>query len=172
MKEIWKDIKGYEGLYQVSNFGRIKSLPKKRNSKFTEKEIILKLFENTSGYIQTNLWKNKKGKNFLVHKLVAEAFISNNYNFPYINHKDENKQNNRVDNLEWCTAKYNSNYGTRNSRLSSPVICIELNKTYNSIKEASKDLNIQQAHISGCCAKRKHYITAGGYHWQYVKEER
>ena len=83
MKEIWKDIKGYEDLYQVSNFGRIKSLPKKRNGKFTEKEIILKLFKNTNGYIQTNLWKNNKGKNFLVHKLVAEAFISNNYNLAY-----------------------------------------------------------------------------------------
>ena len=162
MKEIWKPIKGYEKIYEVSNFGKIKSLKKK---------IILKQFENTNGYFQVELWKNKKGKKFLVHKLVAEEFISNNDNLPYINHKDENKQNNRADNLEWCTAKYNSNYGTRNSRLSSSVICVELNKIYNSIKEASKELNIQQAHISGCCSKRKHYITAGGYHWQYIKEE-
>lgn len=162
MKEIWKPIKGYEKLYEVSNFGKIKSLKKK---------IILKQFKNTNGYFQVELWKNKKGKQFLVHKLVAESFILNINNFPFINHIDENKENNCTNNLEWCTAKYNCNYGTRNSRLSSPVICIELNKTYNSIKEASKDLNIQQAHISGCCAKRKHYITAGGYHWQYVKEE-
>ena len=162
MKEIWKSIKGYEGLYEVSNFGKIKSLKKK---------IILKQFKNTNGYFQVKLWKNKKGKHFLVHKLVAESFILNINNFPFINHIDENKENNCTNNLEWCTAKYNCNYGTRNSRLSSPVICIELNKTYNSIKEASKDLNIQQAHISSCCAKRKHYITAGGYHWQYVKEE-
>lgn len=162
MKEIWKPIKGYEKLYEVSNFGKIKSLKKK---------IILKQFKNTNGYFQVELWKNKKGKQFLVHKLVAESFILNINNFPFINHIDENKENNCTNNLEWCTAKYNCNYGTRNSRLSSPVICIELNKTYNSIKEASKDLNIQQAHISGCCAKRKHYITAGGYHWQYVKEK-
>ena len=162
MKEIWKSIKGYEGLYEVSNFGKIKSLKKK---------IILKQFKNTNGYFQVELWKNKKGKQFLVHKLVAESFILNINNFPFINHIDENKENNCANNLEWCTAKYNCNYGTRNLRLSIPVICIELNKTYNSIKEASKDLNIQQAHISGCCAKRKHYITAGGYHWRYVKEE-
>lgn len=162
MKEIWKPIKGYEKIYEVSNFGKIKSLKKK---------IILKQFKNTNGYFQVKLWKNKKGKQFLVHKLVAESFILNINNFPFINHIDENKENNCTNNLEWCTAKYNCNYGTRNSRLSSPVICIELNKTYNSIKEASKELNIQQAHISGCCAKRKHYITAGGYHWQYVKEE-
>ena len=162
MKEIWKNIKNYESIYEISNLGRIKSL---------KKGIILKQFKNTNGYFQVELWKNKKGKQFLVHKLVAESFILNINNFPFINHIDENKENNCTNNLEWCTAKYNCNYGTRNSRLSSPVICIELNKTYNSIKEASKDLNIQQAHISGCCAKRKHYITAGGYHWQYVKEE-
>lgn len=162
MKEIWKPIKDYEKLYEVSNFGKIKSLKKK---------IILKQFKNTNGYFQVELWKNKKNKKFLVHKLVAESFILNINNFPFINHIDENKENNCTNNLEWCTAKYNCNYGTRNLRLSSPVICIELNKIYNSIKEASKDLNIQQAHISGCCAKRKHYITAGGYHWQYVKEE-
>ena len=162
MKEIWKNIKNYEGIYKISNLGRIKSL---------NKGIILKQFKNTSGYYQVELWKNKKGKKILVHKLVAENFISNKNNLPFINHKDENKENNYANNLEWCTAQYNCNYGDRNSRLSSPVICIELNKTYNSISEASKDLNIQQAHISGCCKKRKHYITAGGFHWQYVKED-
>ena len=163
MKEIWKDIKGYEGIYLISNYGRVKSLHKK--------EKIIKQFENTNGYLQVDLWKNGIGKHILVHKLVANSFIKNLKNYPFINHKDENKKNNRVDNLEWCTAKYNCNYGTRNLRLSSPVICIELNKKYNSIKDASDDLNIQQAHISGCCMKRKHYNTAGGYHWQYAKEE-
>lgn len=162
MKEIWKNIKNYESIYEISNLGRIKSL---------KKGIILKQFKNTNGYFQVELWKNKKGKKFLVHKLVAENFIPNKNNFSFINHKDENKENNCTNNLEWCTAKYNCNYGTRNSRISSSVICIELNKIYNSIKEASEDLSIQQAHISGCCAKRKHYITAGGYRWQYVKEE-
>ena len=126
MKEIWKPIKGYEKLYEVSNFGKIKSLKKK---------IILKQFKNTNGYFQVELWKNKKGKQFLVHKLVAESFILNINNFPFINHIDENKENNCTNNLEWCTAKYNCNYGTRNSRLSSPVICIELNKIYQLMKK-------------------------------------
>ena len=171
MKEIWKDIEGYENIYQISNLGRVKSLPRKTGNQFGKNERILKYFINTKGYFQVDLYKNNKCKRFLIHRLVAEAFLENPNNLPYINHKDENKQNNYIENLEWCTAKYNSNYGTRNSRLSSPVICVELNKIYNSIKEASEDLNIQQAHISGCCTKRKHYITAGGYHWQYIKEE-
>lgn len=171
MKEIWKEIKEYEGIYKISNFGRVKSLPRKTTNQHGKNEIILKPSKNTSGYLQVNLNKNGKDKNVLVHKLVAETFINNTNNLPYINHKDENKTNNYVSNLEWCTAKYNANYGSRNQRLSSPVICIELNKVYSSIKEASEELHIQQAHISGCCAKRKHYITAGGYHWQYAKEE-
>lgn len=171
MKEIWKDIKYFENVYQISNLGRIKSLPKKRNSKFNNKEIILKQFKNTNGYLQIDLWKNNKRKHILVHKLVAQTFIENSNNYPFINHKDENKQNNCVDNLEWCTAKYNANYGTRNLRLSSAVLCIELNKKYNSIKEASEDLKIYKTSISHCCANSKHYKTAGGYHWRYIKEE-
>lgn len=156
--EKWESINNYEE-YQISNLGNIK-----RNNK------ILKPFKNTNGYYQIDLFKEGERKRFLIHKLVVDAFIKNVNNYSYVNHKDENKLNNNVDNLEWCTAKYNCNYGTRNKRLSSPVICIELNKKYQSIQEASKELNIQQAHISGCCAKRKHYNTAGGYHWQYVKE--
>lgn len=171
MKEIWKDIKNFEGLYQISNYGRVKSLPKKRNSKFNNKEIILKQFKNTNGYFQIDLWKNNKGKHILVHKLVAQTFLKNPNHYPFVNHKDENKLNNCVNNLEWCNAKYNCNYGTRNLRLSKPVFCIELNKKYKSIKKASEELSIQQAHISGCCKMKKHYKTAGGYHWQYVKEE-
>ena len=155
--EIWKDIENYEGLYQISNFGNIK-----RNNK------ILKPFKNTNGYYQIVLYKECKKKHCLVHKLVANAFIENKNNYKYINHKDENKLNNNINNLEWCTAKYNCNYGTRNERLSSPVLCVELNKKFKSIKEASKLLNVQQAHISKCCLNKKHHNTAGGYHWRYV----
>ena len=171
MNEIWKDIKNYEGFYQISNLGRVKSLPRKRNNKFNNEEIILKQFKNTNGYLQVDLWKNNVGKHILVHKLVAQTFINNPNNYPFINHKDENKQNNCVNNLEWCTSKYNANYGTRNLRLSSPVLCVELNKKYNSIKEASIDLSIYKTSISHCCANREHYKTAGGYHWQYIKED-
>lgn len=161
MQEIWKDIVDFEGIYQISNLGNVRNI---KNNK------LLKPFMNTNKYYQIDLWKESKRKHILVHKLVAEAFIPNNNNLPFINHKNENKLDNNASNLEWCNAKYNCNYGTRNLRLSSPIICIELNKKYNSIKEASKELNIQQAHISGCCAGRKHYNTAGGYHWQYIKE--
>lgn len=115
MKEIWKDIKGYEGLYQVSNLGRIKSLPK-YNCKY---EKILKLHTNKrDGRQSIMLCKDSlTRKRMLVHRLVAITFIKNPLNLHEINHKDENPQNNSVDNLEWCTRKYNMNYGTTPSRL-------------------------------------------------------
>lgn len=118
MKEIWRDIKGYEGLYKVSNYGRIKSLERKDCLGRSKKEKILKLSEDKDGYLLITLHKNKKVKTFKVHRLVAETFVPNPNNYPIINHKDENKINNHVSNLEWCTVKYNNNYGTRNERSS------------------------------------------------------
>ena len=161
MKEIWKDIKNYEGLYKASNFGKIKSI---------KKGILLKPFTNTRGYLQVDLYKCGKHKHFLVHRIIAETFLENKNNLEEVNHKDENKLNNNINNLEWCTSKYNCNYGTRNLKKYKPVLCVELNKRYESIKKASEELKIQQAHISGCCKNKKHYNTAGGYHWQYAKE--
>ena len=108
MSEEWRDIQGYEGLYQVSNLGNIKSL-------FRYKKI-LKKSPVSSGYLSVELWKDKKNRRHLIHRLVAKAFIPNPEQLPQINHKDEDKTNNQVDNLEWCTAKYNMNYGTGNSR--------------------------------------------------------
>ena len=124
MSEIWKDIEGYEGLYKVSNLGRIKSLPKfhkTRYSGYMKKERILKPRFDTYGYLMVVLCKNKKEKNYLVHKLVANAFIPNTKNYDCINHKDEDKTNNCVDNLEWCDRYYNNNYGTRNKRISDTM---------------------------------------------------
>lgn len=106
--EIFVDIEGYEGKYQVSNLGRIKSL----GNENTKKEKILKQIKDRGGYLCVNLCKNGKGNFCLVHRLVANAFIENPSNLPQVNHKDENKTNNIVDNLEWCDAKYNTNYGT------------------------------------------------------------
>ena len=106
--EEFKDIKGYEGLYQVSSLGRVKSLG---NNK-TKKEKILKLIEHSQGYLIVNLYKEGKRKTIKIHRLVAEAFIDNPNNYPIINHKDENPSNNNVENLEWCNHKYNVNYGT------------------------------------------------------------
>ena len=107
MKEIWKDIKNYEGLYQISNFGRIKSFYKHKNGKILKTEI-----RNTYEVIQ--LIKNKKRKSFQIHRLVAEAFLKNKNNLPIINHKDFNRLNNNVENLEWCTQKHNVNYSKQN----------------------------------------------------------
>ena len=113
MKEIWKDIEGYEGRYQVSNFGNVKSL----NYKHTGEEKIMQSCKDKIGYLHIKLFMNGKPKMYKVHRLVAQAFIPNSNNYPQVNHKDENKINNNVNNLEWCTAKYNSNFGTRKERL-------------------------------------------------------
>lgn len=115
MKEIWKDIKEYEGLYQISNLGNVKSLPKMVGFR-KRKEKILKTYYDKNGYVKVILCKENKTRFLSVHRLMAEAFIPNPNNFPQINHKDENKQNNNLENLEWCTCKYNINYGTRTER--------------------------------------------------------
>lgn len=123
--EIWKDIVGYENLYQVSNLGRIKSVERKSktkgNSYRTLKERILKPAIVHNGYERVCLFKDKKGKCYRVNRLVAEAFIKNPNNLTQVNHKDENKLNNRVDNLEWCSASYNINYGDRNNKVAKKV---------------------------------------------------
>lgn len=114
-KQIWKDISGYEGKYQVSNTGRIRSL----NYKRTGKTKILKIREDKNdGYKRVMLFKNGKYKAYLVHRLVAQAFIPNPNSYPIINHKDENRSNNYYKNLEWCTYEYNNNYGDKNERIS------------------------------------------------------
>lgn len=124
MKEIWKDIKGYESLYQVSNLGRVKSLARKvikKNYVSFKKERILKQQTDRYGYKKVILQRNYQIKTFSIHRLVAEAFLENPYNLPQINHKDENKENNCVLNLEYCDSKYNNNYGTRNIRVSETM---------------------------------------------------
>ena len=171
--EIWKDIEGYEGLYMVSNFGRIKSLH--RNGK------IMRLYNSTYGYLRVHLSKNKEGKHYFVHRLVAKAFIPNDNNFPIINHKDENKKNNSVDNLEWCNYQYNNTYNSLVERrrlktdyeliaqkLSKKVFQYtkdgELVKIWNSTAECGRNGYFQNA-IANCCnGKCK---THKGYIWSY-----
>ena len=108
--EEWRDVIGYNGLYQISSYGRVKSL---RNKYGTYREKILKQLLNKFGYLQVNLNKEGKMKTFYVHRLVAQVFIDNPNNHPQVNHKNEDKTDNCVDNLEWCTQKYNLNYGSR-----------------------------------------------------------
>ena len=107
MIEEWRPIEGSEGLYEVSSYGRVRSL--RRN-------IILSPKKEPMGYLRCNLYLNKNMKTFSIHRLVAQAFIPNPDNLPQVNHKDENKTNNSVENLEWCDAKYNNNYGTARIR--------------------------------------------------------
>ncbi len=172
MKEEWRDIKGYEGLYQVSNLGRVKSLKKKTFAGInggiyiTRKERILNYSKDHKGYLRVNLCINKISKKYFVHRLVAGTFLDNPNNLPQVNHKDENKENNYVSNLEYCTQKYNVNYGSRTEKTRKKVICLETGIKYESITEAEKTLNIANQSIVACCkGKRK---TAGGYSWKYI----
>ena len=180
-EEIWKDIKGYEGRYLVSNRGRVKSLERivirKNGRKFSIKERILKPFTNHSGYLVVILsGGNGKNKTFLVHRLVCKAFHENPKSKPCVNHIDENKANNVVSNLEWCTYEENNNYGTRTARIaktqSKPVgqytLDGELVKIWQSTSDVQRQLGFSQAHISKVArGKRK---TAYGYVWKYVEE--
>lgn len=174
-------MNGYEGLYQISNLGRVKSLPKlMTNGKgnYYRKERILKPITQDAGYFTVTLYKDRKDTMYYIHKLVAEAFIPNLNNLPIINHKDEDKHNNRVDNLEWCTDEYNLNYGIRNKSISEaminnplqskPVICVETGIIYPSMQEVERLLKIHNSHICDCCKGRRK--RAGGYHWEYVEE--
>ena len=173
--ERWRDIEGYEGLYQVSSCGRVKSLGRYKISKGGSnvyiKERIFKPKTLATGYLLIALCKEGDTKQFSIHRLVAEAFIPNPENLPQVNHKDEVKVNNYVSNLEWCTSKYNINYGTRNERASKKhskkVLCVETNVIYESITEAQKQTGINHSNIVYCCkGKRK---IAGGYRWRYVE---
>ena len=170
-EEIWKDIKGFEGLYQVSDQGRVKSL------KFG-KERILKPQRDKNGYLLVDLCKNKESKKCKVHRLVCQTFLINPQNLPQVNHKDEDKTNNRVDNLEWCDRKYNSNYGTRtqrvaekntNGKLSKPVLqytkYCEFIKEWKSASDVERNLGYAQQNISRCCLGR--CKSAYGFLWKY-----
>lgn len=170
--EIWKDVKDYEGLYQVSNLGRVKSLG---NDK-TRKEKILKL-KNVRGYLLIKLCKDGKQKFFAVHRLVAQHFIPNSLNLPEINHKDENKENNCLENLEWCDRTYNINYGTRNERVaekrSKNVYQYDISgnfiREWKSAYEIQREIGCSQGNISDCCRGKRKSVYK--FIWTYEKRE-
>lgn len=186
MEEIWKDIKGYEGLYQVSNYGRVKRLPyviesitpKGNFVKKVYKETILKCSPARNGYKRVTLWKNSVAKYKHVHRLVAEAFISNTNNYPCINHKDENKTNNNVSNLEWCSYSYNNTYGSvkdksgktysinHSRKIEMQSISGGVTKIFNSVKEAADFIGGTSTSIDRALnGTRK---TAYGYKWNLI----
>ena len=154
----------------MSNTGLIKRIPSTK----CKTERTLQQGTQKTGYNYVNLSKNSKTCTKRVHRLVAEAFISNPNNLPEVNHKDEDKSNNNVENLEWCTREYNLNYGMRSEKFSKTrgkaVRCIETKRIYSSARSASRDTGIHQSSISGCCNKEYGYKTAGGYHWEYVRK--
>lgn len=168
MHEIWKDIKGYNGKYQVSNLGNVKSFARK-------KEHIL-IPTSTRGYLTVGLInQNHECKKYLIHRLVAEAFIPNPNNYKEVNHKDENKTNNNVNNLEWCTRAYNMSYGTARVRqgisFGNPVKQLVKNDVviawYCSANMAGMLTGIDTSSIIACCRGRREF--AGGYMWEYDK---
>ena len=169
MEEVWKDIEGFECLYQVSNKGRVKSL----NYNKTKKEKILKPFINSDGYLLVKLCKNKTIKCLSVHSLVANAFLHNQHNFPCVNHKDECKTNNVVTNLEWCTHKYNLEYNNGRERrakaLSKKVYQYskegELIAVWKSTNECGRN-GYNQCSVSKCC--NCNLKTHKGYIWSYT----
>lgn len=176
--EVWKDIQGFEGLYKISNYGRVKSLCRaipfiNKNgikSQINFKEKIKSQSDNGHGYCKVELCKNSKNTNKYVHILVAKAFIPNPLNLPSINHKDENKQNNYVANLEWCTQLYNNMYGTAKERMKKTrlengsnraIDMYDMNgnliKHYETAYHMERDGLSRRGVYNVCCGRAKSY---------------
>lgn len=168
MTEIWKTIKDYPN-YQVSNLGRVKSL----NYLRTGKEKIMKNYKDRGGYLKVDLHKEGKIKKYYIHRLVASAFIPNPNNLPQVNHRNEIKTDNRVENIEWCTAQYNTNYGTRIERMakakSIPILQFnkdgKLVRKWDSVIQIEKEMGFDSSSIIKCCKGK--LKTCGSFIWRY-----
>lgn len=178
MSEIWKDVPNYQGLYQVSNYGNVRSLDHYSNNHFY-KGRVLKPSADRDGYLHVRLCKNGHVKVFRVHRIVANVFLPNHDKKLQVNHLNENKKDDEVTNLEWCTAKQNSNYGTRNKRISIANRNGKLSKKIKQLGKAGNLIKIWpslseaerhgfgRGHLSDCAlGKRK---SAYGYKWEYVE---
>lgn len=158
-KEEWKNVVGYEGIYQISSFGRLKSC--RRNG------LIMKQTKDRYGYLYVNLFKDGIATKKKVHQLVAIAFIPNVCDYSCVNHKNEKKTDNTVDNLEWCTVEYNNRYGSK----VKPIVQCDLNgntiKAWDSAGEASNFLHIDASAITKCCKHKKSNYK--GYKWEYTE---
>ena len=159
-----KDIKGYEGRYAVTEEGKVWSYGRQK---------FLKNNQLPSGYLRVTLYdEDIKPRQHYIHRLVAEAYIDNPDNLPEVNHISEDKTDNRVENLEWCSKEYNLNYGTRRERAvkstGKAVYCVELNQAFGSLKEAAAAIGAGYTqNICACCKGRK--LSAHGYHWRFVE---
>ena len=189
--EIWKDIPDYEGLYQASNMGNIRSIARKHT-----KGGILRYSMGSGGYKQLVLCKNGKPRTYMIHRLIAKTFLTNDNNLKEINHKDENKLNNCLENLEYCDRIYNQNYGTAIIRMvknhnykesiiksaahrdynliaqktRKKILQLDLNdniiKEWDGIRVASKQLSLSVSNISKCCNNKAK--TCGNYRWKFA----
>ena len=162
--EIWKNIEGYEGKYQISNTGKVKSL---------KNNLILKQSKDKHLYCRVRLYKKSTGETIGVHRLVAKAFIPNTNNLNVVNHIDENPQNNNIENLEWCTQKYNANYGNAQvKRLKTrikPLIAVDVKtgfiKEFNCINDAVRN-KFYYRFINQCLQGNKEKYK--GFKWYYL----
>lgn len=188
IEEVWKDIVGYEGYYQVSNLGEVKSVDRyvatvgNPSGRRLVKGRILNQSKRTikheQGYCFVSLSKDNIATTYAVHRLVAQAFIPNPDNLPFINHKDEDKQNNNVDNLEWCTVAYNNSYGTARERggkkKSIPVVKFGLDgcliKRYKSLAAAAKEEYVTKGNLANVCVNRNGKKTLNGFIFMYEKD--
>lgn len=186
IKEIWKPVVGYEGLYEISSFGRVRSLDRVDCKNNRRKGIVLVPNKRKGEYRSVSLSKDGKSKSHSVHILVAQSFIPNPNNLPMVNHKDEDPSNNRVENLEWCNAKYNANYGTINERrgkslgygkdnpFSKEILQFNKNgefiKKWDATMDIERELKINHSNVSKCCEGTPHFHTAGGFKWGYADD--
>lgn len=175
-EEVWKPISGFEGLYEVSNFGRVRSLTRfATNGRLFEGQL-LNTADNGTGYRVVNLHKDGKQKMILVHRLVAQAFIKNENpeKKHQINHIDGDKTNNAVSNLEWCSWKENMDHAYKTHLMSHPwvrpVICVELDMMFSSTRLAEVFFGIRGARIGNCCKLLRGAKTCAGFHWKYADE--
>lgn len=186
--EEWKDIPGYEGLYQASSFGNIKAcariIPYTNGKTIHKKERILSLVKGYGSYYTIGLNKNGKHKTYNVHYLIALTFIDNPEKLPCVNHKDENKYNNNLENLEWCSYSYNTKY---NNNMRKKIITRNFNnsrgcekkvyqydlqgnliKVWDSVRAINRELGYRTPNISACCLNKKYRKQAYGYKWSYI----
>ena len=165
---MWRPVLGYEGIYEINRLGEIRRIKSGR---------ILRGYMGRDGYKRVSLTANGQTKPFLLHRLLAVAYIPNPLNYPCINHKDEDKSNNSLDNLEWCTHRYNLNYGTHNARANEsrkkPISQYSKDgkfiRDWDSVTDLRNETGADITHVSSCCrGKRK---SANGYCWQYKNEK-